>query len=157
METHTPPEFSNLPEVVIPGVAYDLVVAQALDALAHGEKRFSVREAIEVARAKTRLSINNNVAPLVSDSLVADYPALAKIIERRARGQRGSNRTKQISRDLSAVGTSAEIVDSKYGPDTFEIVGVQVRRADGGVALIPIERLRDLSDSLVAIEGRVGR
>ena len=61
------------------------IMDAALQALANGEKRFSVLGEVHVARAITKAKVNNTFAPWIADALVAHEPALLAIVERRVR------------------------------------------------------------------------
>lgn len=61
----------------------------ALGALQEGESRFSTRTFLARYRDEQKVRINDHFSPWFADDLVAAYPELLDIVERRARKKRG--------------------------------------------------------------------
>ena len=61
----------------------------ALDAFGHQQTRFSPRGFLAHYRDTKKVRINNNFSPWFADELVAKYPQLIDIIERRVRKKTG--------------------------------------------------------------------
>jgi hypothetical protein len=63
----------------------------ALDALGRQEKRFSTRTFLARYRDDEKVRINDHFSPWFADELVAKYPQLIDIIERRKRTKEGQH------------------------------------------------------------------
>jgi len=84
-EDSQPPAFTRLLETDKGKEIWDSIERAALKSLAMGEKRFSTRGFLDTEK----VGINNAFAPWFSDMLVAKYPELLDIVERRRRRRPG--------------------------------------------------------------------
>jgi len=65
------------------------VVIEALLAQAEGAARISVRDIATAARSTLGLEINNNFTARMADELIATYPGLTDLVERREQRKAG--------------------------------------------------------------------
>jgi hypothetical protein len=93
-EPHTreegkPPAFQRFLESDDGKLFWEEIQSAALEAYRAGEKRFSPRGFLAHYRDTKKVRVNNVFSPWFADLLVAKYPALLDIIERRVRKKKG--------------------------------------------------------------------
>lgn len=75
--------------------AYVLIEDAALDAYQAGQERIAVKALMEQVRA-TGLQVNNSDSAAIARKLIENHPRLSTLIETRALGTRGKNKSKRV-------------------------------------------------------------